>query len=73
MTDRQTNDPLSYLGVRASTPSNVILANRAPLTSDTTSPSGNIRIGDVWVDESADDGYMLLGVGAKVATWKIIS
>lgn len=71
MTERQTNDPLSYLGVRAPEPSNLIKASRAPLTSDTTSPTGTILLGDFWLDEAAGDLYCLVGVAAGTATWKI--
>lgn len=71
MTERQTNDPLSYLGVRAPQPSNLIRAQRAPATTDTTSAAGTIRLGDLWLDEVAQDLYALVGVAAAVATWKI--
>ncbi len=73
MVERKTNDPLNYLGVRASTPSNTVRVQRAPLTTDTSGPDGPFILGDFWLNESAQDFYVLTGVAASVATWKILN
>lgn len=70
MTDRQTNDPLSYLGVRSPKPSNLVRASRAPLTSDNTSADGTLRLGDRWLDTSNNNIYSLVSTAANIATWK---
>lgn len=57
-------NPLSYVGVSAVNPPNVIVAQRAPLTTDINYP-----IGTNWIDEPSSDCYQLASVVANTATW----
>lgn len=70
MVNRKTNDPLNYLGVRASTPSNTVREQRAPTTEDTTGPDGPFILADFWLNVVNQDFYVLTNVSAGVATWK---
>lgn len=57
-------NPLSYMGVRAVAPPDVIVASRAPTTSDR-----RYKIGTWWINNSADDAYVLTSVSSGSATW----
>ena len=63
----QGTNPLSYVGVAAPNPANVIPAQRAPLTTDI-----NYAIGTLWVDVPNDDSYQLTSVVANVANWTFL-
>ena len=58
MVERKTNDPLNYLGVRASTPNNMTIQNRAPTDSDTTGTDGPFVIGDLWFSIPEQELYV---------------
>jgi hypothetical protein len=55
---------LSYLGVRAANPPNVIQAQRAPITSDY-----KYNIGDIWIDTVGQASYELVSIVGATATW----
>lgn len=60
-------NPLAYEGVLAVNPANVVLALRAPTTSDTNYPDGTI-----WIDKSNLSAIAIYEKGATVAgaaTW----
>lgn len=57
-------NPLSYLGVRAPTPPNLIKAQRAPNATDT-----NYDIGTLWLNEAASVYYGLVSVSGGSAVW----
>lgn len=61
-------NPLSYLGVQAVTPPQLVKHARAPTTEDYK----NFRIGAIWVDTSSEDAYMLTDLSQNVATWVLI-
>lgn len=66
MTERQTNDPLNYLGVRAPSPPNFVRNNREPITTD-----NGFDLGTIWLDSTTSSLYVLVSVEAKVARWDI--
>ncbi len=70
MVERNTNDPLNYLGVRASTPPNLVRENRTPLVSDTKGPDGPFVLGDLWLDPTAPQLYVLVNTASGIADWK---
>ncbi len=72
MVNRKTNDPLNYLGVRASTPPNMVVINRVPLTTDTTGPDGPFLLGDFWLQPFLPELYILANVNGGVADWRNI-
>ncbi len=55
---------LSYLGVRAPNPPNLIKAQRAPTAQD-----ANYQIGTIWVDNTGGAAYILVIVVGATATW----
>jgi hypothetical protein len=63
-----TNNPLSYLGVRAQRPPNIITAQRAPAATDTAHD-----IGTIWIDQTAQLSYQLIVITAGVPTWGVLS
>lgn len=73
MVNRKTNDPLNYLGVRASNPPNMVREQRSPLTTDTTGPDGPFVLGDLWLDLVGEELYIITNSGGGVATWKAFS
>lgn len=56
-----------YLGVAAQNPPDLILATRAPLTSDLA-----YSIGDIWVDTSTNLSFQLTSVVAASANWTLL-
>lgn len=64
MVERQTNDPLNYLGVKAPTPPDLIRAQRDPLSTD-----AGFDLGTEWLNESSGTFFKLSSVAAGVATW----
>ncbi|KKN10540.1 hypothetical protein LCGC14_1035600 [marine sediment metagenome] len=73
MVERFTNDPLNYLGVRASTPPNTFIVPRVPVGTDTIGPDGPFILGDLWVDTAGLTYHVLLAVAAGVADWRQIT
>jgi len=63
-----SQNPLSYEGVKAPNPPNVILALRAPTTADV-----DYDVGTIWIDTSAKISYELVNNSAGVATWNVTS
>ena len=62
-----TNNPLSYQGVAAINPPNVIIAQRAPATTDI-----GYAFGTNWIDQPNDDVYELTSITANVANWTLL-
>lgn len=67
MTQVQGKNPLSYLGVQAENPPNVIVAARAPATSDL-----GHRVGTIWV-HGGNDAWILIENAAGAANWAQIT
>lgn len=61
-------NPLSYLGVRAETPPNMLTYVRAPNATDV-----NYDVGTFWVDTVTNILYVLSNVLGGVATWTVCS
>lgn len=61
--------PLSYEGVRAPFPPNVTIETRAPDTGDRK----NFVLGDLWLDRTTKDVYILVSLESNIATWKFIT
>ena len=61
-------NPLAYVGVEATTPPNTYLSNTAPTTSD----AKNVYIGDMWIDTSTQNIYVLTSLAGGVADWMLI-
>jgi len=59
---------LSYMGVEAKEPPNLIKAQRAPTTADL-----NHRIGTLWINQTLNNIWMLTSVTANTANWEPIS
>ena len=57
-------NPLSYEGVLAQNPANVIYAQRAPLASDIGTP-----IGTIWIYNTTQTAWILTQISGAVATW----
>lgn len=57
-------NPLSYLGVNATTPPQVIIKNFAPLDTNNQFP-----IGTIWINELLSNIYMLVSLAGGVAEW----
>ena len=66
MVERKTNDPLNYLGVRASTPPNMTIEQRAPTDDDTTGPDGPFAIGDLWFSIPEQELYLFTSTSSPV-------
>ncbi len=62
-------NPLSYQGVTAGNPPNLIKLKRAPTTAD----SKNFNIGDFWLDTTARILYQLVSLANDVAVWDEVS
>lgn len=58
-------NPLSYLGVRAEDPSNLIEAERAPGNNDV------YDIGTVWIDTTTNAVYFLTSFSSGIPNWEI--
>jgi len=65
MTQPQGQNPLSYVGVKATNPADVIQAQRAPTSADVNYP-----IGTFWIDIPNADAYQLTQISGGAATWK---
>ncbi len=63
------SNPLSYYGVQAENPPNVIREARAPMGTDTRGPNGPFPIGTIWVDVVARNFYGLANSSAGNAEW----
>lgn len=63
-----SRNPLSYLGVRAKRPPNIITAQRAPTATDT-----EYDIGTIWIDQNASLSYQLIVITAGTPTWGVLS
>lgn len=61
-------NPLAYIGVEAAQPSNTLMSDFPPTSTD----SKNVNIGDFWVDTSANNLYVLVSLAAGVATWILV-
>lgn len=59
--------PLSYEGVEATNPPNVITALRAPTSTDL-----GYRIGTLWIDKPNNDSYQLTSVVNAAANWTVL-
>lgn len=46
----------------------VIRAQRAPTTNDR-----KYTVGTIWVDKAGADAYILVGIAANSATWKVMT
>ena len=57
--------PLSYKGVEASSPPNLVKITRAPTSNDYK----NFNVGDIWLNPTSKISYMLVSVAGGVATW----
>lgn len=66
------SNPLSYLGVNAENPPNLITETRGPTTSDTRGPDGTFKVGTLWVDKTTGIMYGLGIVAGGVATWALL-
>ena len=64
MVENPNNNPLSYLGVRALTPPDLVKNKRAPTENDTGFDPGTI-----WLDEVNDTTYVLVSVAGGIAEW----
>lgn len=62
------NNPLSYLGVKAETPPNLIHSPVAPTAHDI-----NHDIGTIWVDTVTNTVYVLTSILAGAATWTVVA
>lgn len=60
---------LSYLGVTALQPPNLVSIDRAPTANDYT----NFNLGDLWLDTSGQVVYSLVNKDNQVATWGTFS
>ena len=66
MTANISSNPLAYMGVDSEVNPGVIVASRAPTTTD------NAPIGTLWVNKSADTVYCLTSVSGS-STWTVLS
>jgi hypothetical protein len=57
-------NPLSYLGVNATTPPQVIIKNFNPLPTN-----NNFAIGTIWINELTSSPFMLVSLARGVANW----
>jgi len=57
-------EPLSYMGVEATTPPQLIVQPRTP-----TSQQNNFNIGDLWVNSLTNEVWFLTNLVGGVATW----
>jgi len=65
-----TFNPLDYLGVKSSTPPNLIVRAHAPTNNDTK----NVNIGDIWINRDITLGvdkevYQLIDLSGNTANW----
>ena len=67
MTQVQGKNPLSYLGVKAENPPNVIVAARAPATTDLGHP-----VGTLWV-HAGNEAYINVENAGGAADWAQIT
>ena len=58
-------EPLSYMGVEATTPPQVITSGR----DDPTVNNYNFDLGTIWVNWSTNDAFILVNIEANVAEW----
>ena len=64
-TQLPASNPLSYVGLKETNPPQLYFRNRAPTAADTKS----YDVGDIWIDQTSLEAYILvLKIGA-VATW----
>lgn len=61
-------NPLSYLGVTATDPPQLILEDRIPTSTD----SEGFAVGSLWVVRNANQIWALLAKADKIATWSIL-
>jgi len=61
-------EPLSYMGVEATTPPQVITSDHDP-----TSEQNTFDLGTVWVNYATSDIFMLANIESSVAEWILIS
>lgn len=66
------SNPLSYLGVQAENPPNLVRESRSPLTTDTSGGSGPFPLGTIWLDIPAKIIYALVASEANVAIWSVL-
>ena len=59
-------NPISYLGVEPLSTTSISRVNREPTSSDFK----NIKVGDLWIDESTGNMWIYVGVVSGVRTWK---
>jgi len=57
-------EPLSYMGVKATTPPQVITAN-----DDPTTEQNNFDLGTIWINYTDDNIWMLEDITSNVANW----
>ena len=62
-------NPLSYLGFDAAQPSEIIIRNRDPLTSDYR----NVYLGNWWLNTATNDLFYLASLRNSMASWINIS
>lgn len=58
-------NPLSYLGVEAVTPPNMIVSPSSPTPTDTR----NVTVGDMWINRNTQNFYVLTSLAGGRATW----
>src|SRR5258708_5216971 len=58
-------NPLAYIGVEAITPPQMYIANDAPTIGD----SRNFNLGDLWIDRTNQNLYVLVSLAGREATW----
>lgn len=61
-------NPLSYLGVRAETPPQQIVASRNPINAT----DNNYDIGTLWINQSNNSCWQLAGYSAGAALWQVL-
>ena len=58
-------NPLAYLGVEPTSPSNTVMATKSPTANDVQ----NFNIGDFWVNTTAQQLWVLVSQARGVAVW----
>jgi hypothetical protein len=59
------NNPTAYLGIKETNPPQLYFRNRAPLSTD----ARPYDTGDIWLDQTAREAYILVLKIGPVATW----
>lgn len=62
-------NPLAYMGVEPTTPSQFVTDNRAPTARDID----GFNLGTIWLNTVTEEPYMLTNMDAGVATWTLLA